>query len=72
MALDGEVSWSFGDDSARNVIFSVDTTSLSHTDDRINNFLLLAEVLADGINDTTGAAKNKFSIYFSRAKIKLC
>ena len=33
MALDGEGSWSFDNDFARNVvIFGVDHSSLSHTD----------------------------------------
>ena len=35
------------------VIFGVDNTSASHTDNRKNVFLVLGEGLTDGINDIT-------------------
>ena len=38
-AFDGESSWSFGNDCARNVvIFGADNSSLSHTDNSKNLF----------------------------------
>ena len=45
IAFDGEGSRSFGNDFARNVvIFDVDNSSSSHTDNhKKNNFLVLAE-----------------------------
>ena len=53
-----EGSWSFGNDFARNVvIFSVDNSSSSHTDNRKNNFLVLGEGPTQGINDSTGSAE---------------
>ena len=43
---------------ARNIlIFGVDNSSLSHTNNQKRNFLVLGEVPIDGINGTTGAAK---------------
>ena len=60
--MDGEDSWSFGVDFARNlVIFVIDNSSSSQTDNQKNNFLVLDEEQTDGINDITGAAeKNCF------------
>ena len=73
IAFDGEVMWSFANDFGRNVvIFGVDNTSSSHTDNQKNNFLVLGEGPTDGINDTTGAAEKRFSINFSKAKAKFC
>ena len=70
--FDGKGSWSFGNDFARNVvIFGVDNSSSSHTDNRKNDFLVLVEGQADGIHDNTGAAEKKFRINFSKEKIKL-
>ena len=44
IAVEGKSSWSFGNDLARNVvIFGVDNSSSSHTDNRKNNFLVLGE-----------------------------
>ena len=59
-------------DFARNVIiFGVDNTSSSHTDNRKNNFLVLGEA-THGINDSTGAAGKKISINFSKVNTKFC
>ena len=60
--MDGEDSWSFGDDFARNlVIFVIDNSSSFEIDNQKNNFLVLDEEQTDGINDITGAAeKNCF------------
>ena len=58
IVFDGEGSCSFGNDFARNVvIFGVDNSSSSHNDNQKNHFLLLGVGPADGINDSTGAAK---------------
>ena len=44
IAFDGKSYWNFGNDSARNVvIFGVENSSLSHTDNCKNDFLLLDE-----------------------------
>ena len=59
IAFDGEGN-EFGNEFARNnVNFGVDNKSLSHTNNRKNNFLVLGEVPTDGINDSTGAAEKK-------------
>ena len=60
-------------DLARNVVISgVNNTSSSHTDNQKNNFLVLGEGPAKGINDSVGAKKKKVSINFSTAKTKFC
>ena len=62
-------SWSFGNDFARKaLIFGVDNSSSSHTDNRKNNFLVLGEGPTDDINSSIGEAKKKFNINFSNAK----
>ena len=75
IAFNGEDSWSFGNDFARNIVnFGVDDSPLSHTDDRENNYLVLGEGLTDGINDGTSSAEKKlvFSIEFSKANTNFC
>ena len=52
------------------VIFGVDNSSPSNTDNQKNSFLLLGEGPTQGINDSTGAAEKKFSINFSKANTK--
>ena len=53
----------FGNDFARNfVIFGVDNSSLSHTNIRKNNFLLLHEGPSDDINNNTGVTVKKIVI----------
>ena len=60
IAFEGKGSWSFGNDFARNaVIFGVDDSQRSHTDNRKNNFLVLGEGPTDGINDGTDVAGKK-------------
>ena len=50
IAFDGEGSWSFSNDFARNVvIFGIDNGSSPHTDNWKNNFLVLGEEATDGI-----------------------
>ena len=59
-AFDGEGSWSFANDFARNVVISgVDNSSSSLTDNQKYNFLVLGKGSTDGINNTTGAAEKK-------------
>ena len=58
IAFDGERSWSFGNDFARNVvIFRFGNSSSSHTNNRKDNFLVLGEGPTQGINDSTGSAE---------------
>ena len=67
IGFDGEGSWSFGNDFARNdATFGTDNSSSSHSDNWINNFLVLGEDPTDAINDSTGAAEKK-RINFSKA-----
>ena len=56
IAFDGIGSWSFNDDFARNfLIFGVDNSSSSHTDNRKNDILILGEGDTFGINGSFGA-----------------
>ena len=57
IAFDGKDTWSFGNDYAKTVIiFGVDNSSSSHADNRKNNFLVLGEGDAFGINGSFGAS----------------
>ena len=70
---DGAVSWSFDNDTARNVIiFGVDNSSTSHSDNGKNIFLILCEGNTFGINWRFGSSEKKVSIYFSKANKKFC
>ena len=61
IGFDGESSWSFGNEFARNaIIFAVDNSSSSHTDNWKNNILVLGEGPTQYVNDSTGAAEKKF------------
>ena len=56
IAFDGKVEWSFGNDPARNVIiFGVDNSSSSHTDNIKNDFLIFGEGPTFGMNGSFGA-----------------
>ena len=56
MAFDRKDSWSFNDDTARNVIiFGVDNSSLSHTGNLKNDILTLGQADTFGINGSFGA-----------------
>ena len=56
IAFDGVNSWSFGNDYATNVvIFGFDNSSLSHSDNHKNNFLILREGLTSNINGSFGS-----------------
>ena len=75
-AFDGERTWNFGNDFARNIVnFGFDGRSSSHTDNRKNNFLVIGEGPHDGINDSTGAADFSikiFGINLRKANTKFC
>ena len=65
--------WNFGNDSARNVvIFGVDNSLSSHTDNRKNDILVFSEGDTFGINGSFGAPEKKFIISLSKAKAKFC
>ena len=71
IAFDGKGSWSFNDDFARNVIiFEIDNSSLSHTDNLKNDFLILGERDSSGIKESLGVPAKKININFSKAKTK--
>ena len=74
ISFDGKGKWGFGNDYARNaIIFGVDNSSSSHTDNLKNNFLILGEGGDTfGINGSFGAPENKFSINFSKPNTKFC
>ena len=56
IAFDGVNSWSFGNDYATNVvIFGFDNSSLSHSNNHKNNFLILREGLTHNINGSFGS-----------------
>ena len=73
MAFDGAGSPSFGNDFARNVIiFDIDNSSSSHTDNRKNNFLVLGAGPIRDINDSTGSTEKKLvSILVKQTQILL-
>ena len=61
IAFDEKGSWKFGNDFAGNVvIFGVDNSSSSHTDNRKNNWSTY------GINESFFAPEKKFSINFNK------
>ena len=66
-------SWSFYNDTARNVIIvGVDNSSSSHADKLNNNFLVLGEGPTFGINGSFGPPEKNFGINFSKANTKFC
>ena len=65
--------WNFDNHFTRNVIiFGVDNSSSSHTNNPKNNILMLDEVPSDGINDSASAAGKIFSIRFHKSNTKFC
>ena len=57
-----KVTWIFNTDYARSiVIFGVDNSLSSHTDNLKNNFSVLSEGLTEGINGSVGATGKKNS-----------
>ena len=72
-AFDGEGEWYFSNNFAWNiVVFGVDNSSSSHTDNRKNDFLVLDEGDTFGINGNFGTSEKLFSITFSKSKTKFC
>ena len=60
ITLDSAGSWSFNNDFARNnIIFGIDNSSLSHADNRKNNFLILGEGPTYGINGSFVSQEKK-------------
>ena len=69
--FDGAGTWNFSNNFSRNfVIFSVDDSSSSNTDNRKNNFLELGEGTNDDRNDSVSATGKKYNIKFTKAKKK--
>ena len=65
--------WSFGNDTARNVIiFGVDNSSLSHADNLKNKFLILGLSPTFGINGSFDSPDKKFTMNFTKANTKFC
>ena len=66
-------SWSLGNDFAKNVvIFGVDNSSSSHSNNRKNNLFVLGEGPTYGINGSFGSSEKKFSNNFTKANTKFC
>ena len=60
VVFDEDGRWSFGNDFARNVIiFGIDNSSTTHTDNLKNDFLILFEGNTFGINGSFGAPEKK-------------
>ena len=58
ITFDSGGSWNFNNEIARNVIiFGVDNSSTSHSDNRKDNFLILGEGSTFGINGNFGSKK---------------
>ena len=73
ITVDSAGSWSFDNDTARNVIiFGVDNSSSSHSGNWKNNFLVLGEGPTFGINGSFGSPEKRFNINFSKANTKFC
>ena len=71
ITFDSAGSWSFNNDTARNVIiFSVGNSSSTRADNPKNNFLVLGEGPVFGINGIFGSTEKSFSINFSKSNTK--
>ena len=71
--FDSGGSWCFDNDFARNVIiFGVDNSSSSHSDNRKNNFLILGEVPTYGINGSLMHQKKKLILTSVTTTQKFC
>ena len=69
ITFDSAGSWSFDNDTARNVIiFGVDNNSSFHSDNYKNKFLVLNEGPPFGINGNFGWPEKRFSINFSKTQ----
>ena len=73
ITFDSADFWSFDNDTARNVIiFDVDNSSSSHSDNQKNDFLVFGKAPTFGINGRFGTPEKKFDINFSNANTKFC
>ena len=54
------------------IIFAVDNSSSSHTENLENDFLILGEGLTFGINGGFGTSEKKIEFNFTKAKTKFC
>ena len=71
IAFDGKVEWSFGKNSARNVIiFGIDNSSSSHIDN-LKNDLILGEGRTTGINGSFGASEKKLILVLVKQRQNL-
>ena len=69
VTFDSAGSWSINNDTAKNVIiFGVDNSSLSYTDNCKNNFIVLGEGPTFWINGSFGSPEEKCTIHFRKAK----
>ena len=73
ITFDSASSWSFDNDTNKNVIiFGVDNSSSSHADNWKNNFLVLDEGPTFEINGNFGSLEKNLSINFNIANTKFC
>ena len=73
ITFDSAGSWGFDNDFARNaIIFSADNRSLSHSDNRKDDFLILGWGPPYGINGNLESPEKKFNIDFTKANTKIC
>ena len=67
-----QVFWNFDNDTSRNVVvLGVDNNASSRTDHCYNNFLVLCEGPAFGINGNFGSPEKKSSINFRKANTNI-
>ena len=72
IAFDGKVEWSFGKNSARNVIiFGIDNSSSSHIGNLKNDLLILGEGRTTGINGSFGASEKKLILVLVKQRQNL-
>ena len=71
VTFDSAGPWSIDNGFSRNIIiFGVDNSSSSHSDNRKNNFLTLRESPTYGINASLGSPEKEFNINFSNENTK--
>ena len=72
ITFDSAGPWSFNNATARNVeICGVDNSSSFQAENCKDNFVVLGEGSASGINRSFGSPKKKYSMNFSEANTKL-
>ena len=73
ITFDSTGLWSFNNDIARNVIiFGVDNSSSSHSNNHKNNFLVLCAGPTFAITGSFGSPEKKFNISFCKTNTQLC